>query len=170
MKYLSFAVFFVLVSCGNNKEVLLPKSDVTIVKTIDNHSPIYIFFKSDGKDTIAEVNRNEAAQNYYSYADSIGKNMAFIPFTQIHYKMNKPSHEILVYFTKDNLILVNGVQVEKTDLEHYIKALPSDKPNKFMFCFAKDLSFGNYIQDKIVLQSVKLPIPIENVSNSEFIY
>jgi hypothetical protein len=210
MKYLSFAVFFILVSCGNNKEVLLPKSDVTIVKTIDNHSPIYIFFKSDGKDTIAEVNRkneiistnwifnidkrlplrlvipeimklqekkrsekmhkNEAAQNYYSYADSIGKNMAFIPFTQIHYKMNKPSHEILVYFTKDNLILVNGVQVEKTDLEHYIKALPSDKPNKFMFCFAKDLSFGNYIQDKIVLQSVKLPIPIENVSNSEFIY
>ena len=57
MKYLSLAIFFVLVSCGNNKEVLLPKSDVTIVKTIDNHSPIYIFFKSDGKDTIAEVNR-----------------------------------------------------------------------------------------------------------------
>ena len=210
MKYLSISVLLVVFSCANKETVALPKSDTTIVKTIEDHSPIYIFFKVNGKDTLADVNRknsiistnwvfnidkrlplrliipeviklqekkrnekahqNEEAQNYYSYADSIGKNMAFIPFTQIHYKMNKPSHEILVYFTKDNLILVNGVQVEKTHLEHYIKALPSDKPNKFMFCFAKDLSFGNYIQDKIVLQSVKLPIPIENVSNSEFIY
>ncbi len=206
MKYLSFAVFFVLISCGNNKEVLLPKSDITIIKAVDNHSPIYIFFKFDGKDTVAEVNRknsiistnwifnidkrlplrlvipevmklqekkrsekmhkNEEAQNYFSYADSIGKNMAFVPFTKVYYKINKPSHGILVYFTKDNLILVHGVQVEKTDLEHYLKALPSDKPNKFMFCFAKDLSYGNYIQNKVFIMSSNIKI----ANTEEYIY
>jgi hypothetical protein len=208
MKYLGLALFFILVSCGNTETVLLPKSDVTIVKNMEDHSPIYFFFKSKGKDTIAEVNRkneiistnwifnidkrlhlrlvipevmklqekkrnekahkNEAAENYYSYADSIGKNLAFLPFTKVYYKMKKPTYGILVYFKKDNLILVHGVQVEKTELEQYLKTLPSDKPNKFMFCFAKDLSFGNYIQDKIFLQSVKLPN--RNVTNNEFIY
>ncbi len=90
----------------------------------------------------------------------------FVPFTKVYYKINKPSHGILVYFTKDNLILVHGVQVEKTDLEHYLKALPSDKPNKFMFCFAKDLSYGNYIQNKVFIMSSNIKI----ANTEEYIY
>ena len=102
---------------------------------------IYIFFKKEGKDTIADLNRksaiistnwilnidkrlplkvvipqvikmqekkrnekmhqNEESENYYSYADSIGKNLAFLPFTKVFYKMEKPSREnFVVYFRK----------------------------------------------------------------------
>lgn len=45
-----------LYSC-NDKEVLLPQVDKTIVADVEDHSPVYFFFKTEGKDTIAEVNR-----------------------------------------------------------------------------------------------------------------
>ena len=127
MKYFCLIAAFLFLSCGNKEAVLLPKSNVTVVSDVQDHSPIYIFFRTKDKDTLAEVNRknsiittnwilnidkrlplrivipevmklqekkrkekahkNEKAKNYYSYADSIGKNMAFIPFTNVYYKI-----------------------------------------------------------------------------------
>src|SRR5690242_8405531 len=120
IKYILGIVLLFCVSCGNKEDILLPKSDRTIVKDIVDLSPIYIFFRTNGKDTLAEVNRknsisttnwvlnidrrlplklvipevmklqekkrgdsahkNELAQNFYSYADTVGKKLAFIPF------------------------------------------------------------------------------------------
>jgi hypothetical protein len=210
VKYFSLVILFILFSCGNKEDILLPKSNVTIVSDVQDHSPIYIFFRTKGKDTLAEVNKqneiistnwifnidkrlplrlvipevmklqerkrnevahkNELAQNYYSYADSIGKNMAFLPFTKVFYKMEKPELGVVVFFDKNNQIIVNNVAVKKEDLQEYLNALPSDKPNKFLFCFDKQLPFGNYIQDKIFIQSLKFPIPDLNLTNEEFIY
>lgn len=210
MKYFSLIILFLLLSCANKEDILLPKSNVTIVSNVVDHSPIYIFFRTKGKDTLAEVNRknsiistnwilnidkrlplrlvipevmklqekkrnevahkNELAENYYSYADSIGKNMAFLPFTKVYYKMGKPKFGVIIYFNKHNEIYVfdwfsmKDVLTKKENLKEYLNALPSDKPNKFIFCFAKDLSFENYIQDKIFIQSLK----IEN--KEEFIF
>lgn len=204
MKYCSLILVFLLLSCGNKEDILLPKSNMTIVSDVKDHSPIYIFFRTKGKDTLAEVNRknsiistswilnidkrlplrivipevmklqekkrsevahkNEVAENYYSYADSIGKNMAFLPFTKVYYKLEKPKSSFVVFFSKKNQIFVDNVFVKKEDLQNYLVALLNDKPNKFIFCFAKDLSFGNYIQDKIFIQSLK----IEN--KEEFVF
>jgi hypothetical protein len=197
-------------SCGNKEDILLPKSNVTIVSDVVDHSPIYIFFRIQEKDTLAEVNRknsiistnwilnidkrlplrlvipevmklqqkkrnevahkNELAENYYSYADSIHKNMAFLPFTKVFYKMEKPKFGVIVFFDKTNAISVNNVAVKKEELQNYLYSLPSDKPNKFIFCFAKDLSYGSYVQDKIFIQSLKFSIPDLNLTNQEFIF
>jgi hypothetical protein len=216
MKYFSLIILFALFSCGNKEAVLLPKSNVTIVSDVVDHSPIYIFFRTQGKDTLTEVNRknaiistnwilnidkrlplrlvipevmklqekkrsdsahkNELAENYYSYADSIGKNMAFLPFTKVYYKMEKPKFGVIVYFNRYNEIDVfdrfsmENVLVKKENLQEYLNALPSDKLNKFIFCFAKNLSFENYIQDKIFIQSLKFPVPEINLTNEEFIF
>lgn len=210
MKYFSLVLLFVLFSCGNKEDILLPKSNLTVVSNVQDHSPIYIFFRTNGKDTLAEVNRknsiittnwilhidkrlplrlvipevmklqekkrnevahkNELAENYYSYADSIGKNMAFLPFTKVYYKMEKPKFGIIVFFDKTNTISVNNVAVKKEELQNYLDNLPSDKPNKFVFCFAKDLSYGSYIQDKIFIQSLNFPFPSLNLTNEEFIF
>lgn len=210
MKYCSLILVFLLLSCGIKEDILLPKSNVTIVSDVKDHSPIYIFFRTKGKDTLAEVNRknsiistnwilnidkrlplrlvipevmklqekkrnevahkNELAENYYSYADSIGKNLAFLPFTKVYYKMEKPKFGVIVFFDKNNEILVNNVVVKKAYLQNYLDNLPSDKPNKFLFCFDKQLSFGNYIQDKIFIQSLEFTIPNLNLTNQEFIY
>lgn len=212
MKYLSIAILFVLVSCGNKKEISLPKSNITIVGNVEDHSPIYIFFRIKGKDTLAEVNRknsisttnwilnidkrlplrlvipevmklqikkrnsahkSEDAENYYSYADSIGKNMAFLSFTKVYYVMEKPKKPkmiVVVSFDKNNEIKVNNVFVKKEGLQNYLENLPNVKSNKFLFCFDKNLSFGNYIQDKVFIQSLEFTIPNLNLTNQEFIY
>jgi len=196
MRYCSLILFFLFFSCGNKEDILLPKSNVTIVSDVQDHSPIYIFFRTNGKDTLVEVNRNnsitstnwilnidkrlplrivipevmklqekkrnavahknELAENYYSYADSIGKNMAFLPFTKVYYKMEKPKFGVIVFFDKGNKISVNNVVVKKLDLQTYLDNLPSDNPNKFLFCFAKELSYGSYIQNEIFIQSLKI--------------
>ena len=197
MKYFSLLVLFIIFSCGNKEDILLPKSNTTIAKNVVDHSPIYIFFRIKEKDTLAEVNRknsiistnwifnidkrlplrlvipevmklqqkkreekahkNEKAQNYYSYADTIGKNLAFFPFTKVFYKLEKPKSGIIIFFTKSNEVLVNNVIIKKDELQEYLNKLPSDKLKDHVFCFDKDLSFGSYIQDKIFIESLELP-------------
>lgn len=204
MKYCSLIVFFILFSCGNKEDILLPKSNVTLVSNIVDHSPIYIFFRTNGKDTLAEVNRknsiittnwifnidkrlplrlvipevmklqekkrnevahkNEAAQNYYSYADSIGKNMAFLPFTMVHYKMEKPKFGVIVFFDKNNKILIDGKEIAKEDLENYIQQKGSD--DNVFYCFDRNMFFDNYINLKIFVKSIEWKF----ITNQEFIY
>jgi hypothetical protein len=203
MKYFSLILLFVLFSCGNKESVLLPKSNVTIVSNVVDHSPIYIFFRTKGKDTLAEVNKkneiistnwifnidkrlplrlvipevmklqekkrnevahkNELAENYYSYADSIGKNLAFLPFTKVYYKMEKPTFSFIVFFSKKNEIFVDGTPGTREELKHFLNSF-KDKTKIIRFGFDENMSYGTYIQNEIFIQSLK----IEN--KEEFIY
>ncbi len=62
-KIFKFIVFnfliFSLFSC-NKKDVLLPQAHQTIEKDIVDHSPIYMFFKVEEKDTIVDLNRKNS--------------------------------------------------------------------------------------------------------------
>ena len=206
MKYYTLIVLFALFSCGNKEDVLLPKAAVTIVKNVDDLSPIYIFFRTKGKDTLAEVNRknsiistnwilnvdkrlplrlvipeimklqqkkreekahkNEKAENYYSYADTIGKNLAFIPFTNVYYKMERPIGTV-IFFNKNNEILIENQVFKKEKLQDLINTnLSKDSTTTLLFTFDKDLSFGSYLQNKIYIESLK----VQMKSNREFIY
>ena len=196
MKYFTLIVVFVFFSCGNKEDVFLPKAATSIVKNVDDLSPIYIFFRTKGKDTLAEVNRknsiistnwilnidkrlplglvipeviklqkkkreekahkNEKAENYYSYADTIGKNLAFISFTNVFYKMEKPIGTV-IYFNKNNEITTNNSIIENVDFKKYLMELPKDKLNEVAFCFDKEMSYGTYIQNKIFIESLILP-------------
>ena len=204
MKYCSLILVFLLLSCGNKEDILLPKSNVTIVSDVKDHSPIYIFFRTNGKDTLAEVNRknsiistnwilnidkrlplrivipevmklqekkrsevahkNELAENYYSYADTIGKNMAFLPFTKVYYKMEKPKSSFVVFFSNKNEIFIDGTLGTREELNQFLTNLPKDKLKIIRFCFDANMSYGIYIQNEIFIQSLK----IEN--NEEFIF
>ena len=196
MKYYSLIALFLLLSCGKQEAVLLPKSDTTVVADVVDHSPIYIFFRIEGKDTLAEVNRknsiistnwilnidkrlplrlvipevmklqkkkreekahkNESAENYYAYADSIGKNMAFIPFTKVYYDIKKPIGTV-IYFNRRNEILIENNIVERERMKELLILNASKKgADKITFSFDKDLSFGNYLQNKIFLASLNL--------------
>ena len=200
MKYLSLIVVFLFFSCGNKEDILLPKSNVTIVNDVQDHSPIYIFFRTKDKDTLAEVNRknsiittnwilnidkrlplrlvipevmklqdkkrkekahkNEKAQNYYSYADSIGKNMAFIPFTKVYYKMGKPPvFESFLRFKKGGMIEFNQSNeypFPKEELENFINNLFIEHESEIIFSFDKNMSYGEYIQCKIIIEKLKI--------------
>jgi hypothetical protein len=205
MKYFSLIILVFFMSCANKEEVLLPKSNRTIVKNIEDHSPIYIFFRTKGKDTLAEVNRknsiittnwilnvdkrlplrlvipevmklqkrkreekdhhNALAQNYYSYADTIGKNLAFIPFTKVYYKMEKPKSGVTVFFTKENAVLVGSIEVKKEKLQAYLNKSAKEQSAHYVFCFDKNLDFGSYVQNKIFIESLKL-----EMNKNEYIF
>lgn len=211
MKYLFGLVLLLCISCGNKEEVLLPKSDRTIVKEVVDLSPIYFFFRVKGKDTLVEVNRNnsisttnwilnidrrlplrlvipevmklqekkrgdsahknEAAENYYSYADSIGKNLAFIPFTKVYYKREKPFSGLnSIYFSSDK-IKVNDVIVSRAELQDYLNNIFSENDIPILLCFDKRISFGSYIQDKIFIKSLNITKKgISFDENQEFIF
>ena len=210
MKYFTLIVLFTLFSCGNKEDILLPKANTTIVKNVDDLSPIYFFFRTKEKDTLAEVNRknsiistnwilnidkrlplrlaipeimklqqkkreekahkNENAENYYSYADTIGKNLAFIPFTNVYYKLEKPKSGVVVFFTKNNEVLVDDIIVKQEELQAYLNKLPNNKAVQYVFCFDKNTTFGSYIQNKIFINSLKLPSSEFNIKQEEFIF
>lgn len=182
----------ILVSCEGKKEIQLAKSNVSIVKSIGEHSPVYIFFKSKGKDTIADVNRantitsthwvfnidkrlplrlviphlikmqakkegsmhkNETSENYFSYADSVHKNLAFIPFTTIRYKLEKPKQKGIVFIDKNNRFLLDGMEMNRAEVKNKLEEFTAKKPQRIVFCFSKDGSFESYLQNKIVIKS-----------------
>ncbi|HEY1192941.1 hypothetical protein [Flavobacterium sp.] len=210
MKYLSILILCLLFSCGKKEDVLLPKSNVTIVKEVQDHSPIYIFFKVEGKDTIADLNRknaiistnwivnvdkrlplklaipevikmqekkrtekmhqNEESENYYSYADSIGKNLAFLPFTKVFYKMEKPTPgSFVVYFKKGKQqVFMGNQEIKISEILKQFYSIKFEKVPDLVFLFDKNMSYEEYIQYKILLQKEvthnldKLPVEFIN--------
>jgi hypothetical protein len=102
--------------------------------------------------------------------DSEKKTLAFMPFTETVYKLVKPTFGVIVFIKSISEIRVNGVKVNKEDLQSYLISIESDKPNKFQFCFSKELLFEDYLKATIFLKSLKFQLPILQTSNQEFIY
>ena len=215
MKYFTIIIAFLLFSCGKKEDVLLPKSNVSIVKDVQDHSPIYIFFKTEGKDTIADLNRkssiistnwifnidkrlplklvipevmklqekkradsahkNENAENYYSYADSIGKNLAFLPFTKVYYKMEIANNRSQLYFKKNGMIQYSGRKTydfPKSNLKPFLDSLVINPKAQITFSYDKNMSYGDYIQSKILVKSIidkKIPFVFIN-EDEEFVF
>ncbi|TDE28541.1 hypothetical protein E0I61_11680 [Flavobacterium ranwuense] len=196
MRYFTLIALFTLFSCGNKEDILLPKANITIVKNVDDLSPIYIFFRTKGNDTLVEVNRknsiistnwilnvdkrlplrlaipeimklqqrkreekahkNEKAENYYSYADTIGKNVAFIPFTNVYYRIDKPlSGGFIFYFKKDSdLVLINNIQIKKSEVLNYVYSFNFAINPRIELVFDKNMSFEEYLQIKILTREL----------------
>ncbi|GAA3730426.1 hypothetical protein GCM10022422_10690 [Flavobacterium ginsengisoli] len=194
MKYFTLIIAFLLFSCGKKEDVLLPKSNVSIVKDVQDHSPIYLFFKVEGKDTIADLNRksaiistnwifnidkrlplkkvipevikmqekkrnekmhqNEESENYYSYADSIGKNLAFLPFTKVFYKMERPAQgSFVVYFKKGKQqVFMANQEIKISEILKQFYSIKFERVPDLVFLFDKNMSYEEYIQYKILLQ------------------
>jgi len=211
MKYFSLIIVLFFLACGNKEDILLPKADTTIVSDVTDHSPIYIFFRTEEKDTLAEVNRknsiittnwifnidkrlplrivipevmklqdkkrqekahkNEKAENFYSYADSIKENMAFIPFTKVYYSIGKPKKDdFVIYFKKgSDLVSLNGKYVKKSDLLQEFFSIQFILKPRIVIQFDKNMSYGEYIENKVLLRKFDL-YSVNPISQKEFIF
>jgi hypothetical protein len=207
-KRIAILLTILVFSCNDKKEIELAKANKTIVADVQEHSPIYLFFKIDGKDTIADVNRknaivstnwifnidkrlplklvvpeliklqakkeisihkNDAAKNYFSYANDIKKTMAFLPFTGVKFILGKPINNEL-YFGKNDLIKFNSVDVKKNDLQNILNNLVVEQQTEISISFNKNCSFNEYIKDKVLLFDLKLFKNGISISNREYIY
>jgi hypothetical protein len=188
MKFLIVLFLLIIISCGDKETVLLPKSDLTFLKEVQNHSSIFLFFKTKGKDTLIEVNRknsisstnwifhidrrlslrlvvpeiiklqakkeasahkSETSDNYFSYSDSLHKNLAFLSFTKVKYQLTNPKSGAIIYFPK------NSFQLQKL----------KNISGKTVLVFDKNLSFGDYLRYKIAIHKLHL----SNVYKEEFV-
>ena len=204
MKYTLLFMAFCLFSCGKKETMLLPKSNVTLVKNVSDHSPIYLFFRNTDSDTLTEVNRknsiistnwifnidkrlplrviipeiiklqqkkraekahaNALAQNYYSYADSIGENLAFLPFTKVYYKQEKANSKSILFFGKHHQIWFNKIVIKNEELQGYLMQL-NKVEDPIQIGFDQNLTFDEYIQYKVMMGNLKI-----NENSEEYIY
>ena len=224
-KILISILFLSLFSC-KQEEVMLPKSNVSAITEIYDHSPIYMFYREEGKDTLAEVNtknkigttnwvfnidkrlplhaiipeiallqekkktgmhKKDGTTNVFSYADSLHQNLAFLPFTDVKYfydkdfskfyikdnaELYKNFNPFTINFKKNGKVTVDGHEIDKKELVAYLKDfsdfMSNGKPTILHLNFDKYLTYGDYIQNKLLLWQ----ITSENVqfSSYEFIY
>ncbi len=213
MKKILLLSVFVLISCNQNQKVLLPKTAHSVVKDINDISPVYFFFNQEGKDTLLEVNRknvisttnwifnidkrlplrivvpelvklqtkkkspsmhqNPDSNIYFSYADTIRKNLGFVPFTNVEFseKIYHSNEYIKKYpnfhisyepisidFTKDNKILINNTLVtDKNKQEFLADFIQFQSENKAVLIylnFDDRLTYGDYLSHKIFIYSI----------------
>lgn len=200
MKKIVFIIVLLSLFACQEKAVLLPQIEQSIVTSVQDHSPIYMFFKTERKDTLIDVNRKNSisstnwifnidkrlplrlvvpelvklqakkeesahksitSQNYFSYSDSIQKQLAFIPFTKLTFIQEQPKYGVNIYFAKNSTVFVNAVEVKKEELKTYLLHLPNDKSLKFNFCFDKNSLYGDFVKALVFAKSNDLQI--ENV-------
>ena len=194
MKKIIYAFLVLAFVACHNKEVLLPQVDKTIVATVENHSPIYMFFEINGKDTLVNLNRNnsisstnwifnidkrlpikivipeiikmqtkkessmhksETSENYFSYSDSIHKKLAFVSFTNVIFKIEKPKKGINILFSK-NKILVDSIPFNQEKFNKFIKNQSVTVLNNYNLCFEKNVSYDDFINNFVFLQSLEI--------------
>ena len=224
-KILFISIVLLLISC-KKEDVQLPKSNQTILKDIQDYSPVYMFLRVQEKDTTLEVNRQntisttnwvfnidkrlrlklvipevmklqekkknsshkkEEAINVFSYADSIGKNLAFLPFTNVTYKYDQEFSKFYIIenskvyigfqnfsinFNKENKITVDGNDIERNEfvdfIKDYVPFVSQGKTALLHLNFEVNLTFDQYIQNKVLLNNVVSDSVV--FSPIEFIY
>ena len=144
-------------------EVNRKKSIITTnwILNIDKRLPLRIVIpevmKLQDKKRKEKAHKNENAENYYSYADTIGKNMAFLPFTNVSYKMEKPTDDYLVFHFKkgSDTVLLLGSEVKNSELIEKFYNIKFEVAPKVVFLFDKNMSYQEYIENKILLYNFK---------------
>jgi hypothetical protein len=209
-KILVSVLFFSMLSCGK-KEIQLPQLNESVVAEVKDHSPIYMFFKTEGNDTLIDVNRNnsisstnwlfnidkrlslrlvipqiqklqakknksshknEASENFFTYMNKETKSLAFLPFSDVHYILKKPTLGLnTVYFKADGTILFNNRKLSKEELEKYLNNLSIEKESELIIGYDKNSSFENYLLYRLFAKKIaitKLGLSIDYTK--EFIY
>jgi hypothetical protein len=116
------------------------------------------------------MHKSETSENYFSYADSLHKNLAFVSFTNVTYKMEKPNTATLILFTPNNTVIVDAKEIKKTALQDYLNQLPSNKTRTLYFGFAKESSFDTYLQYQIFIKGLQYNGFDANAPRQEFIF
>ncbi|GGA71215.1 hypothetical protein GCM10008015_09910 [Flavobacterium palustre] len=170
-------IFFRIKDKDTLAEVNRKNSIITTnwIFNIDKRLPLKLVIpevmKLQDKKRKEKAHKNEKAENYYSYADSIGKNMAFIPFTKVYYIVGKPKKDdFVIYFKKNtDLVSLNGKYVKKSDLLQEFFSIQFILKPRIVIQFDKNMSYEEYIQNKILVRKFDL-YKTNPISPKEFIF
>ncbi len=116
--------------------------------------------------------KNAAADNYFTYMDSKKKTLAFLPFTGVTYKMEKPTTDFkVIYFLKNGKVKINNQEIEKSKLEIFLNELPIEKETELSIAYDKNLSFGDYISSRFMAKMISIKtLGLSMDFKTEYIY
>jgi len=209
MKGIVVLVFLFLLSSCQNKEVVLPQANETVVADVKDYSPIYFFFKTEEKDTLIEVNTNnlisttnwlfnidrslplrkvileikklqakkeigihsrKSFESFFAYTDTVKKTLAFLPFTKVKFKLEKPDFNVIYfYLDRNDLVHFKDEVFSKNELQLFLdeKIIPA---SNIVFAYDKGMSFGKYIQYQFFVKHLIAPKGIRINTKKEYIY
>ena len=108
---LLLVLFLGLTSCRFGNEVLLPQGTYSVQKDMVDYSQLYFFFKTEGKDTLAETNFNNMISTT-NWVLSIDKRLPLkkvIPqVVKLQLKKQKKKDSTLTSIQKRNMSLNLG--------------------------------------------------------------
>ncbi len=98
--------------------------------------------------------------NYYTYMDTLTKQVAYMPFTKVSYQdaslqMEQNAEKLDVKVTREGLLFVNEKLLKNQTIAEYLKEnFPQDKVTIYL-AFDENLTFNKYLQTKLNLAKIK---------------
>jgi hypothetical protein len=113
--------------------------------------------------------KKATSENYFTYTDTVKKNLAFIPFTKMVYKLEKPDFNVKYFhLDRNDLVHHNELVFSKNQLQEFINKMPS---SRIYFSYDKGMSFGKYIEYKLFIKNLEITQKGVSVnSKREYIY
>ena len=116
------------------------------------------------------VHKTETSENYFTYTDTVKKTMAFLSFTKVKYKLEKPDfNEVYYYFDRNDLVHFKDEVFSKNELQSFLDKQIVPRLS-IVFAYDKGMSFGKYIQYQFFVKHLVAPKGITICQNKEYIY
>ncbi|MFZ4670753.1 MAG: hypothetical protein ACOYLT_01950 [Flavobacterium sp.] len=113
--------------------------------------------------------KNKTYENYFTYTDTVKKTMAFMPFSKIHFRLEKPDFNLVCFhLDRNDLVHYNEMVFSKSQILEFINKLP--KNSRIYFSFDKGMSFGKYIEYEFFIKHLVIPVGISINYKKEYIY
>ena len=119
---------------------------------------------------IKKLQANKNSENYFTYTDTVKKAIAFLPFTKMKYKLEKPDFNVIYfYLDRNDLVHFKDEVFSKNELHTFLnkQVVPN---SSVVFAYDKGMSFGKYIQYQFFIKHLVSPKGIIINSKKEYIY
>ena len=119
---------------------------------------------------IKKLQANKNSENYFTYTDTVKKAIAFLPFTKMKYKLEKPDFNVIYfYLDRNDLVHFKDEVFSKNELQAFLnkQVVPN---SSVVFAYDKGMSFGKYIQYQFFIKHLVSPKGIIINSKKEYIY
>lgn len=116
------------------------------------------------------MHKNETSENYFTYTDTVKKTMAFLPFTKVKFKLEKPDFDVVYfYLDRNDLVHFKEEVFSKNELQTYLEK-QTTPTSRLFFAYDKGMSLGKYIQYQFFVKHLVAPKGITISQNKVYIY
>ena len=116
------------------------------------------------------IHKSENSENYFTYTNTKKKTMAFLSFTKVKFKLEKPDFDVVYfYFDRNDLVHFKDEVFSKNQLQMFLDKQTAPT-SRIFFAYDKGMSFGKYIQYQFIVKHLIAPCGININSSKEFIY